>query len=203
MVDWTVLALGLPEKFLMKNSGGGIINTTISEGTFLAIHVAKRRKMKELNIELNDPKTLKFVGYYAEFCYAGADKALFLKNVHYRRAVPSKFCQEKYNFVLDIEKFREMLKKDVEEGLIPFFYSATYGSTFSAAVDLTPELIEICKQYKMWISLDAAYLGPSWFCPELRPNPELFEAVDSIGINFSKTMLTGVPGSPYFVADKN
>ena len=165
MADWTALALGLPEKFLMKNEGGGIFYTTISEGIFLGMHGAKRRKMKELNIELNDPKILKFVGYYAEFSYAGNEKSLYLKNTHYRRSVPSKFCKEKFNFVLDVDKFREMLKKDVEEGLIPFFYGGTMGSTFSAAVDLTKEVIDLCKQYKMWIGVDAAYFGTSWFCP--------------------------------------
>lgn len=96
-----------------------------------------------------------------------------------------------------------MLEKDVGDGLIPFFYGATYGSTFSAAIDLCPEIIELCKKYKMWISVDAAYLGTSWFCPELRPEPGLLEAVDSLGMNFSKVMLTGIPASPLFVADKN
>ena len=58
----------------------------------LAIHAAKNRKMKELGIQLNNPQILKFVGYYAEFSYAGNDKALFIKNIHYRRSVPLRFC---------------------------------------------------------------------------------------------------------------
>ena len=34
-----------------------------------------------------------------------------------------------------------MVEKDVADGLIPFFYGATYGSTFSAAIDLNQEVI--------------------------------------------------------------
>ena len=58
-----------------------------------------------------------------------------------------------------------MIENDKKEGLIPFFYGATYGSTFNAAKDLSHEFLEICEKEKMWVSLDAAYLGSSWICP--------------------------------------
>ena len=57
-------------------------------------HAAKVRKLKELNLELNDPQVLKFVGYYSAFSYAGNDKGLYLKDVYYRRTVPTKFCEK-------------------------------------------------------------------------------------------------------------
>ena len=63
-MDWCALALGLPECFLLKNSGGGIINTSTTESAFVTIHAAKRKKMEELEINLIDPRILKFVGYY-------------------------------------------------------------------------------------------------------------------------------------------
>jgi len=61
------------------------------------------------------------------------------------------------------------LKKDVEDGLIPFWFGSTYGSTLSGAIDLTHEIINLCKKYKLWINVDAAYLGSTWICQKYRP----------------------------------
>lgn len=66
------------------------------------------------------------------------------------------------------------MQNDVDNGLIPFWYGATYGSTFSGANDLNPEILRICKKFGMWINVDAAYLGSSWICPEMRPEMKLF-----------------------------
>lgn len=46
MMDWSAKALGLPEAFLIKNSGGGIINNSASESVFVSAHVAKFKKLK-------------------------------------------------------------------------------------------------------------------------------------------------------------
>jgi len=43
--DWICRGLGLDEKFLFSNKGGGIIANTISEGCFIVIQNAKRLKM--------------------------------------------------------------------------------------------------------------------------------------------------------------
>lgn len=50
MTDWASLAMGLPAKFLIKNSGGSIINTSTTESILVTIHTAKHKKMNELNI---------------------------------------------------------------------------------------------------------------------------------------------------------
>ena len=69
------------------------------------------------------------------------------------------------NYVIDVSHFEELLKKDIEDGLIPFWFGATYGSTLSGAIDLTPEVVDICNKHKIWVNIDAAYLGSTWICP--------------------------------------
>ena len=72
------------------------------------------------------------------------------------------------------------VKKDIEEGLIPFWFGASYGTAFSLAVDLEPKLVEIVKKYGMWLNLDASFYGAGWICTRHRPtDPTLLEAVDS------------------------
>jgi hypothetical protein len=49
-MDWAAKALGLPDDFLLNNSGGGIINNSTTESVFVTVHAAKRQKMSELEI---------------------------------------------------------------------------------------------------------------------------------------------------------
>jgi len=92
--DWTVKATGLDEKFLFKNGGGGIINNTISESLFTVVHTAKISKIKELGIKLNDPKTLKFVGYYTEIGHICIHKALYLNYVFEERIIKANYDKD-------------------------------------------------------------------------------------------------------------
>ena len=103
VVDWMVYGLDLPHKFLIKNQGGGTIAGTVSDAVFISIHVAKRRKMKELQISTDSPLTCKFVGYYIESAHACAAKGLHIKDVHYKRKLPTLFDEELQNFIVDCD----------------------------------------------------------------------------------------------------
>ena len=189
MVDWSVKGLGLPEHFLLKNSGGGIIQNSASEALFNSVHAAKYKKRKELGIEMDNPAVLKFVGYFGEGSFAGIEKALSVKDIFHRRSIPYIYNQEKLNYELDVDKFEKMVEEDVEKGLVPFWAGFSYGNSFCAAIDLSQRAIEICKKHKMWINVDAAWLGSTWISERYRPAPELLESIDSIDINFSKLLL--------------
>ena len=104
--------------------------------------------------------------------------------------------------MLNTKEFEAIVEADVKNGLIPFWYGATFGTTFSCATDVNAEVIRICKKYGMWINVDAAYLGSSWLCSEQRPEMEDFEFVDSLAMNFSKSMFMGNGGNVFFIGDK-
>jgi len=74
--DWIVKGLGLDDKFLFSSKGGGMVTNTISDGLFCMVHNAKRKMMDELNMKPNDPRQLKFIGYYTEFSHKCVEKAL-------------------------------------------------------------------------------------------------------------------------------
>lgn len=88
MVDWSVKMLGLPDKFLLNNTGGGIINNSATESMFVSVHAAKFKKMKELGIQGNNPDMLRLVGYFGEGSHISSHRALAVKDIFYRRAVP-------------------------------------------------------------------------------------------------------------------
>ena len=87
------------------------------EFVMLSINAAKYRVMKRLNIEGNNPEVLKFVGYYSEQCHPGAERALKLKDIYYRRVVPVKYNSKLKNYELDIESFANIIEADVKDGL--------------------------------------------------------------------------------------
>lgn len=88
VVDWVAKMVGLPDKFLLKNEGGGSIQTTIGTNIFLSIHSAKMKKMKELSIELDNPKILKFVGYWTGIGHSENPKGLEVKDIPHRKMIP-------------------------------------------------------------------------------------------------------------------
>lgn len=75
----------------MKNEGGGTIAGTVSDAIFISIHVAKRRKMKELSINADSPLLGKFVGYHIESAHACATKGLHMKDIYHQRKLMVKF----------------------------------------------------------------------------------------------------------------
>ena len=89
----------------MKNSGGGIINNSASESIFNSVHVAKFVKRKELGIEIDDPRILKFVGYFGEGSHISSERALMIKDICHKRAVPYVYNPDILNFDLDVDRF--------------------------------------------------------------------------------------------------
>lgn len=95
-----------------------------------------------------------------------------------------------------------MLKEDLENGLIPFWYGASYGTTNTCAFDQIDEIGEICEQYGISFNVDAAYAGGSWVIPECRAKVKGLEKVDSLQVNFSKMMMCGMTSALLYVKSK-
>ena len=56
MMDWLAQALDLPDFYLASKGGlgGGVIQVTASEGTFVGLLAAKNKKLLELKEQLGD-----------------------------------------------------------------------------------------------------------------------------------------------------
>ena len=60
------------------------------------------------------------------------------------------------------------MDEDRENGLVPFFVSATVATTSCCSSDNLKELGPICEDNDVWLHVDAAYAGSAMICPELR-----------------------------------
>lgn len=74
-------------------------------------------------------------------------------------------------------------------GHIPFFVSATSGTTVLGAFDPIPEIADICEKYNMWLHVDAAWGGGLLLSKKYR-HPRLtgVERADSVTWNPHKLM---------------
>lgn len=91
--------------------------------------------MKELGIDERDPRILKLVGYFSSTAHACSYKALYLKDIPYQKAVPCVMNDEIGNLQTDLLAFEVMIKKDIADGLIPFWYGCSFGTTATCGYD--------------------------------------------------------------------
>ena len=85
---------------------------------------------------------------------------------------------------------------------MPFFVSATVGTTSSNAIDPVREIARICREHKFWLHVDAAMSGTAALCPEFRHTHAGLEFADSYCFNPHKWMFTNFDCDCFYVADR-
>ncbi len=105
------------------------------------------------------------------------------------------------NFAMIPEKLDEQIRTDRENGQQPCCVVATIGTTSSTAIDPLEAIGRICRQYNLWLHVDAAFAGTAAILPEKRSILNGIEYADSFVFNPHKWMLTNFDCSAYFVRD--
>lgn len=123
MLDWLGKMLDLPADFLACSGGkgGGVIQGTASEATLVALLGAKAKKMQQVKKEHPDWEdhiiVSKLVGYCSAQAHSSVERAGLLGGVKLR-LVPAD-----ENNRLRGDALEEAIKKDLADGLIPFYVS--------------------------------------------------------------------------------
>ena len=202
VVDWVVKMMGLPEKFLLKNEGGGTICTSVTHGYFNAVTTAKHKKMKELNLSYSSPEKFKFAAYFSEPAFGWSEKALNLKEIKHQRKIPVYFNEKVGNYEPNMEEFEKIIEQDVKDGLIPFFCAATYGYTATCGFDDVEAIGKLCRKYGMFLLADAAYACSFLILEEYRHKFTGLDYLDCLIVNFSKNFMTSNVGTIFYINDK-
>ncbi|XP_022249959.1 histidine decarboxylase-like isoform X1 [Limulus polyphemus] len=192
VMDWLGKMIGLPEEFLhtrRDSEGGGVIQTTSSEATFVALLAARTetiRKVKTEHPELEDAEiNSRLVGYCSDQAHSSVEKAGLIGLVKMR------YIESDDKLSLRTDFLVEVIEHDREKGLIPFFVSlcATLGTTGACAFDNLREIGPTCFQENIWLHVDAAYAGTAFICPEFRVWMDGIEYAESFAFNPSKWMM--------------
>ena len=196
-LDWLVPALGLPEKFVSTNTGGGVIQDTASSAILCALLAARERATKFQSNQTGVADNL--CAYASTQAHSSTEKAIGIAGVGREklRLIPTGA-----SFAMDPAALARAMESDRAAGLMPFFVCATVGTTSSHAIDPVPEIGPICRKFGAWLHVDSAMSGTAALCPEFRYLHDGMEYADSYCFNPHKWMFTNFDCDCFYVADR-
>jgi len=197
VLDWLVPMLGLPHKFLSRESGGGVIQDTASSSSLCAMLAARERVTGYRSNHQGCRQRL--VAYTSNQAHSSIEKAAMVSGIGSDNL---RLVAVDERFAMRPEALAAHIGKDRAAGFIPFFVSATVGTTSSNALDPLPAIGAICKENKLWFHVDAAMSGTAALCPEFRYIQDGIEFADSYTFNPHKWMFTNFDCNCFYVADR-
>ncbi|XP_053575868.1 histidine decarboxylase [Bombina bombina] len=203
VMDWLAKMLGLPFHFLHhypNSKGGGVLQSTVSESTLIALLAARKNKILEMKILEPDSDdsflNSRLVAYASDQAHSSVEKAALISLVKVR------FLPVDENFSLRGETLKDAVEEDRKRGLVPIFVCATLGTTGVCSFDNLAELGPVCAREGLWLHIDAAYAGTAFLCPEFRSLLNGVEYADSFTFNPSKWMMVHFDCTAFWVKDK-
>lgn len=197
VLDWLVPMLGLPERFLSSGRGGGVIQDTASSASLCAMLSARERATQFQSNRSGCSG--KLVAYTSTQAHSSIEKAAMVCGIGIDNL---RLIEVDEHFAMRPEALAEQVNKDRNQGLRPFFVSATVGTTSSNAIDPLPEIGAICRSQNLWFHVDAAMSGTAALCPEFRYLQNGLELADSYTFNPHKWMFTNFDCNCFYVADR-
>jgi aromatic-L-amino-acid/L-tryptophan decarboxylase len=197
VLDWLVPMLGLPEKFLSSNTGGGVIQDTASSAVLCALLAARERATGYTSNQKGGDGRV--VAYASTQTHSAIQKAAMIAGIGVSNL---RVIEVDKNFAMHPGALSRQIEADKRAGLVPCMVCATLGTTSSNAMDPIAEIAEVCRQHNLWLHVDAAMSGTAALCPEFRHLQNGVELADSYNFNPHKWMFTTFDCDCFWVADR-
>ncbi len=193
--DWLRQMIGLPPEFV------GHINDTASVSSLVSL-AAARHRLGDWNIRQRGmagrPDLPALVIYASEQAHSSIDKAAITLGIGQDnvRHIPVDDA-----FRMRPDALAEAIARDRAAGRLPMAVVATVGTTSTTSIDPLRPIVDICRQERVWLHVDAAYAGCAAICPEYRAWMDGVEQADSIVFNPHKWLCVPVDCSILLVRD--
>ncbi|XP_013103850.2 histidine decarboxylase isoform X1 [Stomoxys calcitrans] len=202
VMNWLGKMIGLPDDFLNLHSssrGGGVVQTTASEATLVCLLAGRTRAIQRFHekcpgyqdAEIN----ARLVAYCSDQAHSSVEKAALIGLVRMR------YIEADKNLSMNGQPLREAIEDDIRQGLVPFWVCATLGTTGACSFDNLEEIGVVCREFNLWLHVDAAYAGSAFICPEFRTWLKGIERADSIAFNPSKWLMIHFDATALWVKD--
>lgn len=201
VLDWLVDLLGLPAKFLSTSTGGGVIQDTASSASLCAMLAARDRATDFNTNTMGLAHGPRLIAYTSAHAHSSIEKAAVIAGIGREnlRLVP---VDERFS--MRAEALETQIRADRAAGFLPFFITATVGTTSSGGIDPVRALGEIASRHNCWLHVDAAMFGTAAICPEHQPSlHDGLELADSYCFNPHKWMFTSFDCDAFWVADRS
>ncbi|XP_030561811.1 histidine decarboxylase isoform X3 [Drosophila novamexicana] len=202
VMNWLGKMIGLPDEFLhLSNNckGGGVLQTTASEATLVCLLAGRTRAIQrfhERNPGYQDAEiNARLVAYCSDQAHSSVEKAALIGLVRMR------YIEADEQLAMRGKLLREAIEDDIKQGLVPFWVCATLGTTGSCSFDNLDEIGIVCREYNLWLHVDAAYAGSAFICPEFRTWLRGIERADSLAFNPSKWLMVHFDATAMWVQD--
>jgi aromatic-L-amino-acid decarboxylase len=196
VLDWVAGMLGLPDCYLSKGEGGGVIQGSASEAIVTVMVAARERVLNKLTEKVEGEKERedakdalrgKLVSLGSDQAHSSTHKAAIIAGTKFRKTT----ARRQDNFGMRGLELKQELERCKSEGLIPYYLTVTLGTTNTCAVDYFEEIAEVIKEWPdIWVHVDAAYAGGALVCPEYQHLTKSFDKFDSFDMNMHKWLLT-------------
>ncbi len=170
-VDWLRQWMGLEGRWF------GQILDTASTSTAHAIAAARHRADPESR-DRGANGTLRM--YTSEYAHSSVDKGCLFAGVgldNLRKLPVDR------DFRMDVQALGEAIRADRAAGLKPACVIATVGTTGVTSVDPVREIVEVARNEKLWVHVDAAYGGAAAIVPEQQHLLDGADGADSLVVN--------------------
>jgi aromatic-L-amino-acid decarboxylase len=197
VLDWLADLLALPERFRFTSTGGGVIQDSASSAALVATLAALHRASG--GTWRHDGVRTRYTVYTSTQGHSSIEKAARLTGLG---DASVRLVEADEVFAMRPGALRAALAAGRAVGETPALVVATIGTTSTTAIDPLPEIGEICREYGVWLHIDAAYAGSAAVCPELRWIHAGVEHADSYCFDPHKWLLTGLDCDAFWVADR-
>lgn len=197
VMDWLASMLGLPERFRSTGEGGGVIQDSASSASLCAM-LAAREQITEGGTNGSSVR-YPLIAYSSCQAHSSIEKASGIVGIGRGNL---RLIETDDRLAMRVDLLEEAIARDKAEGRIPFFVSATIGTTSSNAIDPVQEIGALCQQEGIWLHVDAAMSGTAALCPEFRYIHCGIEHADSYCVNPHKWMFANFDCDAFFVADR-
>ena len=193
MMQWLASMIDLPKKF------SGVIQDSASSATLCALLTAREKATSWKTNELGFMTiSRKLIVYTSEEAHSSTEKGAKIAG----------FGKDNIRFIPTDNKFsmcantlRKEIQSDLDKGFVPTCVVASIGTTGVGAVDPIKKIATLCKEFDIFLHIDAAWAGAAMILPEHRSMADGIELADSIVINPHKWLLTNFDCSAHFVKD--
>lgn len=197
VLDWLVEMLDLPKHFKSTSNGGGVLQDTASSSTLCALLAARERSS---NWATNDAGIdRRFTCYTSNQAHSSIEKAAMVAGIGRGNV---RLIDVDDTFAMNVESLQHAIDEDIAAGHTPCFVCATVGTTSSNAIDSVRKIGELCKEYNIWLHVDAAMSGTAGLCEEFRWIHDGLELAESYTFNPHKWMLTTFDCNCFYVRDR-
>ncbi|XP_060104808.1 acidic amino acid decarboxylase GADL1 [Heteronotia binoei] len=186
-------------EFIGWEEGDGIFNPGGSVSNMYAMNLARYKYCPDIK-EKGLSGMPRLVLFTSEECHYSVKKAASFLGIGTQNVY---FIKSDERGKMIPEELEKQVQRARKEGAVPFFVSATSGTTVLGAFDPLDEIAEICERHDLWLHVDASWGGSALLSRKHRKLLHGVHRANSVAWNPHKMLMAGIQCCALLVKDSS